>query len=71
MTKPLPTTEEALAWIDKKVMSAQANIKIYEVENLQAIRWLEEYPDNGTGKYRAEYTPVSYTHLTLPTNREV
>ena len=28
-------------------------------------------PESGMAKLRAEHEAVSYTHLTLPTNREV
>ena len=32
---------------------------------------LEQLPDEGSGGDWTDITPVSYTHLTLPTNREV
>ena len=54
--KPLPTHDEVIAWIDKKIKVAQANIEIYKTENARAVMWLEEFPNSGTGKFYLERT---------------
>lgn len=56
VTQPQPTHGEVIAWINKKIKVAQANIEIYKTENARAVMWLEEFPNSGTGKFRVEQT---------------
>ena len=37
----------------------------------EALRWLHKAQVQGVEKAKQAIEPVSYTHLTLPTNREV
>ena len=73
MTAPTRNRWDFLAFLDqldgeipaeRKIVAILDNLSTHKTKEVQA--WLDEHP-----RWQLIFTPVSYTHLTLPTNREV
>ena len=66
-------TEKASKWKQKQTQSSSqepSTLTITQHCNLY-ISWLGTLLSHTSYSYRYKNSPVSYTHLTLPTNREV
>ena len=50
---------------------AIADIREARQSHVDWADWLEEHPEDDSSQVGDAPYPVSYTHLTLPTNREV
>ena len=65
-----------LTELQKKVFQYEMQSATYKDDNIRDIQWIiNEKLDRTYDRLKNEWTPklmaVSYTHLTLPTNREV
>ena len=58
-----------MPWRSGLLMQAEADYNSHQVYNPSFVPLHEQYPK--PSPYDAEFEAVSYTHLTLPTNREV
>ena len=62
----LSRTAEYLYWISRYMERAETNARLLDVGYRMSL-----FPNPNGYNNEWESVPVSYTHLTLPTNREV
>ena len=55
----------------KQMTCEQADILLYYLENIEGVESAKVYERTADAVVRYDAKAVSYTHLTLPTNREV
>ena len=63
--------DAAVAVMDEQAAIREQNASVQAMRSADEIRGLREELSRVTAQLEQSTTPVSYTHLTLPTNREV